>query len=213
MDIEGGDRPSENADNVATGGRWHRLRAASQAAHARLDRLIMAAKPFASRDAYGRFLYVQHAFHSDIDRLYDNPQLAALIPHLERRRRLPLIARDLADLGLPIRNRTPVRDFQTSIDRANALGWLYVAEGSNLGAAFLLKEAARLGLSEDFGARHLAAAPEGRGLSWRNFTAALDGVDLSCAEDARVDAGANAAFSRVRELAEILLTDAQAANA
>jgi protein TonB len=54
------------------------------------------------------------------------------------------------------------------------MGWLYVAEGSNLGAAFLLKEAVKLNLSGSFGARHLAGAPEGRGLHWRTFTAALD---------------------------------------
>jgi heme oxygenase len=74
-----------------------------------------------------------------------------------------------------------------------------VAEGSNLGAAFLLKEAIKLGLSETFGARHLAAAPEGRGLHWKTFTAALDGVSLSAPEEGRVIAGAHAAFARVQE--------------
>lgn len=85
-------------------------------------------------------------------------------------------------------------------DLPTALGWLYVAEGSNLGAAFLLKEAAKLGLSEAFGARHLAAAPEGRGLQWRTFTAALDALELSDDEEGRVVAGAEAAFRRVRGL-------------
>jgi heme oxygenase len=86
-----------------------------------------------------------------------------------------------------------------------ALGWLYVAEGSNLGAAFLLKEAAKLGLSESFGARHLADAPEGRGLHWRRFTAALDAVALSASEEARAIASANDAFARVRALVDRFL--------
>ena len=81
-------------------------------------------------------------------------------------------------------------------------GWLYVAEGSNLGAAFLLKEAIRLELSETFGARHLAGAPEGRGLHWRTFTAALDSIALSQAEEDRVIAGAEAAFRRVQGLVD-----------
>ena len=73
-----------------------------------------------------------------------------------------------------------------------------MAEGSNLGAAFLLKAAQGLGLSETFGARHLAAAPEGRGLHWKTFTTALNGVSLTGAEEERVITGAQAAFSRVQ---------------
>ncbi|MDP1908319.1 MAG: biliverdin-producing heme oxygenase, partial [Hyphomicrobium sp.] len=84
-------------------------------------------------------------------------------------------------------------------------GWLYVAEGSNLGAAFLLKEAEKLGLSDTSGARHLAGAPEGRGLHWRTFVAALDAVTLSAAEEQRAVAEAEAAFERVHALTEQLL--------
>jgi len=77
------------------------------------------------------------------------------------------------------------------------LGWLYVSEGSKLGAAFLLKEAGqRLGLSEDFGARNLAAPADGRGAAWKRFVQALDGSGLSAADQDRVVAGARAAFER-----------------
>ena len=77
-----------------------------------------------------------------------------------------------------------------------------MAEGSNLGAAFLLKAAAALELSESFGARHLAPAPQGRGLAWRTFTAALDAVALSPDQETAVDAGAVAAFARVQSFVE-----------
>lgn len=42
-------------------GRAQRLRAATTETHQRLDKRIMAAAPFASRAAFGRFLEVQHA--------------------------------------------------------------------------------------------------------------------------------------------------------
>ena len=80
------------------------------------------------------------------------------------------------------------------MDLPTALGWLYVAEGSNLGAAFLLKWAAALGLNETHGARHLAASPEGRARHWRSFTEALDGIELTQAEEGRVADGAREAF-------------------
>ncbi len=182
--------------------RWRRLRSATEAVHGRLDQRIMAADPFGDRARYGRFLLVQHAFHRDVDALYDGVELGRLLPDLADRRRLALIARDLGDLGLapPGGELPPACSLDTAVP--TALGWLYVAEGSNLGAAFLLKEAAKIELSESFGARHLAPAPQGRGLAWRTFTAALDAVVLSPDEENAVDAGAIAAFARVHSLVE-----------
>lgn len=186
-------------------GRAKRLKAATTEAHERLDQRIMAAAPFANRERYALFVQVQHQFHRDIDALYDNAVLDALLPDLQGRRRLPLIVNDLQDLGqdAPVSDAPPV--FGGKIDIPTALGWLYVAEGSNLGAAFLLKEAAKLDLTESFGARHLAAAPEGRGLHWRTFTAALDASQLTDDEEQRVIAGGTAAFVRVRGLVEALM--------
>jgi heme oxygenase len=182
--------------------RWQRLRAATEAVHGRLDQRIMAADPFGDRARYGLFLLVQHAFHRDVDALYDSAQLGQLLPDLAGRRRLALIERDLGDLGLapPAAEAPPACSQDTDVP--TALGWLYVAEGSNLGAAFLLKEAAKLDLSESFGARHLAPAPQGRGLAWRTFTAALDAAVLSPDEEKAIDAGAIAAFTRVHSLVE-----------
>ncbi|MFN3348013.1 biliverdin-producing heme oxygenase [Pseudorhodoplanes sp.] len=185
-------------------GRAKRLKEATHQTHDRLDKSIMAHNPFASRERYGLFVKVQHQFHRDIDALYANPALDALLPDLRGRRRYDLIGQDLADLGIEALSPSAAPAFQSSddADLPTALGWLYVAEGSNLGAAFLLKEARKLGLSETLGARHLAASPEGRGLHWKTFTAALDAVELSDAEEQRVMAGAHAAFARVQGLVD-----------
>lgn len=182
--------------------RAKRLKDLTHTTHDRLDKSIMAGNPFASRERYALFVGVQHAFHREIDALYFDPTLDAVLPDLQGRRRFSLITQDLADLGVtPATIDTPPAFARgTSVDLPTALGWLYVAEGSNLGAAFLLKAAAGLGLSETFGARHLAAAPEGRGLHWKTFTAALDSLPLSEEAEARVTAGATAAFNRVHAL-------------
>ncbi|WP_102960620.1 biliverdin-producing heme oxygenase [Mangrovicella endophytica] len=185
--------------------RTKRLKALTHATHERLDQSIMAGKPFAERRRYGLFLQVQQQFHRDIEALYADPELDGLLPNLADRSRLRAIEQDLADLGVPTPAKAAAPAFAAGhIDLPTALGWLYVAEGSNLGAAFLLKAAAALGLSEEFGARHLAAAPEGRGLNWRTFTAALDGLALSPAEEERVTAGATAAFRRVQGLVDTI---------
>ncbi len=195
--------------------RAKRLKAATHSAHEALDSTIMAGKPFADRGRYGLFLKVQHAFHRDIDALYDDAVLDGLLPDLQGRRRLEAVRHDLADLEIAPEpaDRAPAFAAGGAADLPTALGWLYVAEGSNLGAAFLLKAAAQLGLSETFGARHLAGAPEGRGLHWRTFTAALDQVVLSEDEEARAVAGAEAAFNRVRALVDRIFAAAPPAAA
>lgn len=180
--------------------RSKRLKAATSTTHDSLDKTIMSANPFAAREKYALFVKVQHAFHSQIDALYDNTVLAGLLPDMEGRRRLPQIKQDLVDLNTAPEAiaAAPVFADNQPVDIPTALGWLYVAEGSNLGAAFLLKEAEKIGLSAEVGARHLAAAPEGRGLHWRTFTGALDTITLSDEEEERVNEGARQAFSYVR---------------
>lgn len=186
------------ARDIDTTSRVKRMRAATHGAHAALDGFIMQAKPFEARENFARFLQMQYLFHRDLDALFHDERLDAMLPDLLGRRRLAMVEQDLEDLGVAVPDAAePVFATGGQPDLAEALGWLYVVEGSNLGAAFLLKDAAKLGLDETFGARHLAGAPEGRGLHWRTFTAALDAVELDDAAEARAVAAAEAAFRRV----------------
>ena len=176
------------------------MRAATHDLHEALDARMMAADLFSSRERYALFLSLQRRFHAEIAPLYRDPPLKALIPDLAERGKLDEIDRDFSDIGLaPAAGDTIPVD---PSDTAAGLGWLYVAEGSSLGAAFLLKAAKAIGLDEQFGARHLAAHPEGRGLAWRRFVDALNAASLSPADDARAEAAAVAAFGRVRAIAE-----------
>jgi heme oxygenase len=188
------------APPAAAATRAKALKAGTREAHERLDGSIMAGRPFESQDRYVLFLTVQHAFHRDIDALYANPTLDGLLPDLAGRRRFGDIEQDFADLGRPVPQRAEPAAFGADADLPTALGWLYVAEGSNMGAAFLIKAAGKIGLGETHGARHLAGAPEGRGLHWRTFTEALDALELDEAEEARMTEGARAAFARVQTL-------------
>lgn len=184
--------------------RTKRLKAATNSAHSRLDSRIMQAKPFVDRDRYRGFLKMQYMFHRDLDALFFDPQLDAIVPDLASRCRLAMIEQDFADLGMsiPVLDEHPHFLMGQELTLPQGLGWLYVIEGSNLGAAFLLKYAAQIGLDEGFGARHLAGAPEGRGLHWRTFKAALDSVDLTEEEEQIAVSSAELAFNRVYSIAE-----------
>jgi len=183
-----------------------RLRAATHAIHEALDQSLMAAQPFLSRDRYLRFLRMQYRFHHDIDPLFSHPGLANVVPDLAGRRRLERIIEDFADLGRapPTPGAHPMPSFA---DLPTALGWFYVAEGSNLGAAILSRQAAELGLDDTCGARHLAGHPDGRARHWRSFTSALDALPLGPAEEDRLADGARAAFVRVQQYAQQAFAD------
>ena len=181
-----------------------RLKADTSATHDVLDKRIMASAPFDNQQNYARFLQAQYAFLRDVDALYDHAGLAALLPDLEQRRRYASIAADLRDLdtALPADSATP--PFDAKLDLATALGWLYVSEGSKLGAAVLYKLAGKIGLDEHFGARHLAGHPDGRARHWRDFTAVLDSAPLDMEGEARLIDGARAAFVRMHGHVEAL---------
>ncbi|MBB4842949.1 heme oxygenase [Paucibacter oligotrophus] len=183
------------------------LKAASHSTHERLDHRIMRAQPFAELANYGRFLQMQWRFHTDIAALFERADLALLLPDLWERQRLREIERDLADLNLapPAPGAQPPALQAQQATLPEALGWFYVAEGSNLGAALLFKAAANLGLDERRGARHLAGHPEGRLRHWRGFTDMLDAQPLTAADQDSMAAGARAAFERVHHHVDMLL--------
>jgi heme oxygenase len=180
--------------------RTERLKRETHAQHERLDTGIAGRDPFATRERYAAFVEVQYRFYAAIEPLYRDPALGELLPGLRGRSRLGAARLDLADLGRAVPRVEPL-----ALGRREALGWLYVSEGSTLGAAFLLKAVEAIGLGEDCGARHLAAAPEGRGRHWRDFKEALNSVMLTPAEDDQVVSGARAAFTHVHALvAEVM---------
>ena len=193
------------------------LKEQTTSTHESLDRRIMALAPFSNRERFACFLRMQLRLHYATAPLYQNPELQAMLPGLAERNRLDAVQRDCADFNLSEQQQEEDRLAGTSIKPANAeeaIGWLYTHEGSTLGAAFLLKYAKdQLGLSESFGARHLAGHTEGRGLHWRQFKQALDNLDLT--PEARTEAveGARAAFAFVRASVEELMADNQPAAA
>jgi heme oxygenase len=185
-----------------TASRSQRLMQATRSAHDGLDTRIISAEPFRDRDRYGRLLAMQYRFHRAIDGLYIRalPLPAAL--DLPARRRLERVRQDLADLGhsAPPDSERPFD--ARHVAPATAIGWLWVAEGSTLGAASLLQRAAALGLDEAFGARHFASHPDGRGRYWKSFAGAVDRLDLDQVDDAMMLNGARDAFTYVRALAD-----------
>ncbi|MDI6654087.1 biliverdin-producing heme oxygenase [Gluconobacter japonicus] len=181
------------------------LREKTKSIHDRIDHRIMSMGLFSSLNGYRMFLISQYIFHRDVIKIYEDVTLRRLLPDLEARNRFACIEADMQDLDLP---QPPVSSgdvipFNPSI----AVGWLYVAEGSKLGANILSRMSLALGLTESFGARHLAPAPEGRGQSWKVFKAAIDGAELDRNMCAAAAEEAFIRFSRCLDLAQKLVAE------
>lgn len=185
------------------------LKNVSTNSHESLDKRIMALAPFSSRERYALFVRTQARLHQVTSHWYQSNAMKTWFSDLHQRDRLSAVLLDCNDLG--ITKEAQVEDAlvasQVKIDNPyGALGWLYTVEGSNLGAAFLLKIArTQLELSETFGARHLAGHDDGRGLHWRRFREELDAIPLTAEQLEQAQQGALQAFLFARESVEQLM--------
>ena len=190
--------------------RSQRLNQITHAPHEQLDKAVKANAPFESLASYSRFLSAQYLFQQELKALYTDPQLIQLIADLPDRCRADQAKADLNDLDTPI--PAPVAGAVAMPSQAEALGWLFVSEGSKLGAAFLIKRAVALNLSETFGARHLGEPAGGRADGWKRFIRILDDLPFSEEQERQIDNGAVAAFERFNVLLNHAYTSAAQAE-
>ncbi|WP_017906195.1 biliverdin-producing heme oxygenase [Pseudomonas asplenii] len=180
--------------------RSQRLNQITHEPHGKLDQLVKAHAPFENQANFARFVVAQYLFQSELVALYNDPELIAIVPDLPARCRADAAKADLADLDTEV--PAPVAGALKNPSKAEALGWIFVSEGSKLGAAFLIKRAVGLGLSETFGARHLGEPAGGRAEGWKSFIKTLDSLAFSAEEEAAVEKGAIDAFVRFTVLLE-----------
>ena len=189
---------SPNAERPSL--RSQRLNQITNEPHTKLDALVKAHAPFETQANFARFVVAQYLFQSELVALYNDAELIKIVPDLAARCRAEAAKLDLADLDTEV--PAAVAGAVSNPSKAEALGWLFVSEGSKLGAAFLIKRAVGLGLSETFGARHLGEPAGGRAEGWKRFTRTLDGLQFSHEEEAAVEKGAVDAFVRFTVLLE-----------
>lgn len=177
--------------------------------HESLDKRIMSLNPFSALDRYTQFIRTQARLQQITTRWYQNAELQALFPDLSERDRFAAVQQDCRDLGLRAEDMALDQQVAAQVQVANnyqALGWLYTVEGSNIGAAILLKHAKEfLSLSETHGARHLTGHGDGRAPYWRRFKEALDAIELTDEQRQQALKGAREAFTFTRNSVEELL--------
>jgi len=164
-------------------------------AHRRVDEQIGS---FDNARSYGRYLTGLHGFRHPIEQAFARVEWPKVLGEWRPTCVSSAIQADLNALGLaPATNPARHSGFDTS---SSLFGCLYVLEGSGFGAKILLKRAHALGLTDTFGASHLAAQASSGG--WGAFASALEttpDLDMDIAASAAVEtfAAAEAAFARL----------------
>ena len=117
---------------------------------------------------------------------------------LKPRCRLHLLASDLTALGVSDRDRKalPACPLTPVNDAAEALGSLYVMEGSTLGGRVIRKNLDRcLGQYSSVGCAYFNGCGADTGVMWLSFLQRLDEAPMADAE--RIGRGASATFERL----------------
>ena len=154
------------------------MRTATAPEHDRVDRAFDEFD-LSDRADYRAFLIAQAQPLATVEAAVDTFDPSAILPDWPARRRVPLIAADLADLGATM---PPAEPLHLSCHAA-ALGAIYVLEGSRLGGALLARN-----VSVDLPDRFIRCPPAPK--RWRGLIEVLDGTLKS--EDQR-DAAVTAA--------------------
>ena len=172
------------------------VRIATRAAHASLESALGLLDDHLDLSGYTRVLGRFYGFWRDWE-----PRMAVLLQDetfLVPRRRLHLLAADLAALGCSLQAvaALPRCPLPTLRDAVEALGSLYVMEGSTLGGRVIEEKVGRrLGLQGRAGCCYFASYGAATGAMWRAFLLRLDATPAEDAE--RIAIGAAATFARL----------------
>lgn len=154
------------------------LRSATWEFHQRLEKRLEIKSRFTHPDAYRSHLEKMWGFCAAIERGLGQDIFGGSLADYEKRRKVPLLARDLISLGVSVDavRRLPLCDDVPGCgDRAAAFGCVYVLEGASLGGRTLLPLVeSRLGLSAVHGAAFLASYGENVESMWAGFRSSLD---------------------------------------
>jgi heme oxygenase (biliverdin-IX-beta and delta-forming) len=151
------------------------LKSTTAPAHASLERRLRIAGPRPSLADYRRYLSGMYDFTAPLEARWRD--MAAELPpdvELDKRCKAHLLRADLAELqcrlGEPLQTSCRV-DLPRTDDAARALGTLYVLEGSTLGARWLLRHLAPLGIAP--ASAYLQSYGDGLAPMWEKMRATL----------------------------------------
>ena len=170
-----------------------KLRARTRHAHETAEQAMSLQCRLASLEAYGDLLVRLWSLHSAFELQLGKLSRATVDIDFDSRRRAHWLAEDIRHLG---REPGAPRTLARSIDSMEeAIGALYVLEGSTLGGQVILRQAIRLpGISPTRGARFFWGHAEKTSSLWMAFIDVLNLVDPAGVEAELIEEAALRTF-------------------
>ena len=174
--------------------RRSRLRSATESAHRRLDEVVNDAGYFLDQTSYAAYLQATLHARQPLELALSECRAEKLFDLWPDRIIVPALCTDFQDVTA---SAAPTQSGSTVLGQAfspaQAIGTLYVLEGSALGARHLAPRAHAIGMSATFGARHFAqqtAIPK----TWSAFLRVLEAVSFDASQEDECVAASRAAF-------------------
>ncbi len=186
------------------------LRLVTRDAHLRLEAEVDFDGRLTSLEVYRSFLEGFFRFVSPVEAVLGSLDLKKFGIDYRSRRKLSWIEADLRDLGHTGESLEKLPKFEgvpRLAEPVEALGALYVLEGSSLGRQVMLgKLAARLNISPDWAGHFFSGYGKETGVMWRNFVTALNEAGQAPEAARLIEAAALASFAAFEQcLAETRL--------
>lgn len=168
-----------------------RLRTATSGAHARVDACFPGG--LGDTAAYRRYLCGMHGLVAALEDALATARLEGEWQRWCNPHRVTRLTDDLRDLGADVMPRGPALSITGA---AEAVGAMYVVEGSALGATLLLRDAVALGWTADRGARFLHGhGGADAGKRWRAYVQGLEAARFDAHEEKRMFEAAARTFA------------------
>lgn len=174
------------------------LRQKTAEMHQRVEKKL-GMNRLSDRETYEAVLRAFFGFYGSVE----SPLLqkvADILPDREQRKKTEWLKQDLNALGLPAKS---IQDLPraTSLNvtsPAQAMGALYVLEGSTLGGAYIAAHIQKtLGIDSESGGRFFMNYGSERQTMWERFRTQLTGFATTEAQEAEVLSGAMRAFAHM----------------
>ena len=145
-------------------------------AHQELEKKLVATmRNMQCVEDYARLLQLFYRYFGGLERLIEKFIDEATLPDYDMRRKAALIGLDLETLNAPLPATAALNELPVIKNTQEALGALYVMEGSTLGGQVIKGMLARqLNIDDDFATLFFNGYGTNTGQMWQSFKQALD---------------------------------------
>lgn len=174
------------------------IKEATKEAHQQLEKkVVLKMKAIRSDADYAHFLKYFYAYFNAVERAIVTYITPALLPDKAERRNSSYLKKDIEELGFAV-NELPAVNAPQINNTIQALGALYVMEGSVMGGPIIVKMLGKFGITK--GVSFFSGYGAATGQMWGGFVAVLNAQASNKAEEQQAIDAANTTFSNFEDV-------------